>query len=96
MLFCYNIDRLGATSILLYNNVVQKYCPSRVRFRITVANTVVCPVEAAARRPEAAARRPEAAAAPNRFRPKPWVPSLVGHLPRVSYVCLVGQSLKGR
>ena len=30
------------------------------------------------------------------FRPKPRVPSLVGHFPRVSYVCLVGQSLKGR
>ena len=33
MLFCYNIDRLGATSILLHNNVVQKYCPSRGRLR---------------------------------------------------------------
>ena len=32
----------------------------------------------------------------NRFRPKPRISSLVGHLPRVSYVCLVGQSLKGR
>ena len=31
MLFCYNIDRLGATFILLHNNVVQKYCPSRGR-----------------------------------------------------------------
>ena len=31
----------------------------------------------------------------NRFRPKPRVPILVGHLPRVSYVCLVSQSLKG-
>ena len=41
-------------------------------------------------------RLPEAEAAPNRFRPKPRVPNLVGHLPRVSYVCLVGQSLKGR
>ena len=38
----------------------------------------------------------EPAAAPNRFKPKPRGPSLVGHLPRVSYVCLVGQSLKGR
>ena len=38
----------------------------------------------------------EPAAAPNRFKPKSRVPSLVGHLPRVSYVCLVGQSLKGR
>ena len=32
MLFCYNTDHLGATSILLHNNVVQKYCPSRGRF----------------------------------------------------------------
>ena len=36
------------------------------------------------------------AAAPNRFRPKPRVPSLVCHLPRVSYVFLVSQSLKGK
>ena len=32
----------------------------------------------------------------NWFRPKPRVHSLVGHLPQVSYVCLVGQSLRGR
>ena len=32
----------------------------------------------------------------NRFRPKPLVPSLVGPLPWVSYVCLVGQPLRGR
>ena len=32
----------------------------------------------------------------NRFRPKPRVHGLVGHLPRDSYVCLVGQSLRGR
>ena len=32
----------------------------------------------------------------NRFRPKARVPGLVGHLPRVSYVCLIGQSLRGR
>ena len=32
MLFCYNIDRLRATLILLHNNVVRKYCPSRGRF----------------------------------------------------------------
>ena len=40
--------------------------------------------------------RPEAEAVPNRFRPMPRVSSLVDHLPRVSYVCLVGQPLKGR
>ena len=33
MLFCYNIDRLGATYILLHNNVVQIYCPSGGRFK---------------------------------------------------------------
>ena len=36
------------------------------------------------------------AAAHNRFRPKSRVPNLVGDLPLVSYVCLVGQSLKGK
>ena len=38
----------------------------------------------------------KAAAVPKRFRPKPRIPSLVGHLSRVSYVYLVGQSLQGR
>ena len=38
----------------------------------------------------------EPAAAPNQFRLEPRVPSLVGHLPRVIYVCLVGQSFKGK
>ena len=38
----------------------------------------------------------EPAAAPNRFRPKSRVPRLVGDLPRVSHVCLVGHSMKGR
>ena len=37
-----------------------------------------------------------AAAAPNWFRSKTRVPSLVGHLPRVSYVCFVGHSMKER
>ena len=32
ILFCYNIDRLGATSILFHNNVVQKYCPSMAAY----------------------------------------------------------------
>ena len=38
----------------------------------------------------------EPAVAPNQFRPKPQVPGLVGHLPQVSYVWLVSQSLKGK
>ena len=46
-----------------------------------------CPVEPTA---------PGGCSGYNRFRPKPRVPSLVGHLPRVSYVCLVGQSLEGK
>ena len=41
-------------------------------------------------------RRQEAATAPYRFRSKPKVPSLVGHLLRVSYVCFVGQSPGGQ
>ena len=38
----------------------------------------------------------EPVVASNQFRLKPQVPSLIGHLPRVCYVCLVGQSLKER
>ena len=48
--------------------------------KFTLEQLVVCPVKPAT--------------APNRFMPKRRVPSLVGHLTWVSYVCLVGQSLK--
>ena len=48
---------------------------------------VICPVSL---------WRPEAVTAPDQFRPKPQVPSLVGHLPQVSYVCLIGQLVKGK
>ena len=36
-------------------------------------------------------RHLEAAAAPNQFRLKPRVPSLVSHFLRVSYVCVISR-----
>ena len=38
----------------------------------------------------------EAAVAPNQFSPKPWVPSLIGHLLQISHICLLCQPLKGK
>ena len=48
---------------------------------VSSTTRVVCPVEPAV--------------APKLFRPKPRVPHLLDHMPRASYVHLVGQSLKG-